>query len=370
MHLSYWEYNTWFKGIDYTVVGSGIVGLSCALQLRRKHPEAKILVVEKGILPQGASTKNAGFACFGSISEILDDLKNHSPDEVRQLVQKRWEGIELLRSTLGDKAMDYQRHGGHELFLKEDLELYEQCKEHLEEVNSLLLPVFGDPAFRTNPNTFGFAKTVDTYITNDFEGQINTGMMMEALLKKVQDAGVMILNAVRVDSFEEVAGGVEVKAGDLQFKTGFLLIATNGFASKWIGDAVVPARAQVLITKPIPGLKIRGTFHLDKGYYYFRNVEDRILFGGGRNLDFKAEETTEFGLTPKVQEKLLSILKDTILPNIPFEIDQRWSGIMGTGSQKRPVLLKRSDRVVFGVRLGGMGIAIGSSVGRDLAELV
>jgi hypothetical protein len=25
----------------------------------------------KGMLPHGASTKNAGFACFGSISEIL-----------------------------------------------------------------------------------------------------------------------------------------------------------------------------------------------------------------------------------------------------------------------------------------------------------
>ena len=56
-----------------------------------------------------------------------------------------------------------------------------------------------------------------------------------------------------------------------------------------------PARAQVLITKPIKNLQIKGTFHLDKGYYYFRNIDNRILFGGGRNLDFKTEETSEFG---------------------------------------------------------------------------
>ena len=52
MEFSYWEHQTWFSNIDFTVIGSGIVGLSCALQLREKHPKASILIVEKGILPQ------------------------------------------------------------------------------------------------------------------------------------------------------------------------------------------------------------------------------------------------------------------------------------------------------------------------------
>ncbi|MBQ0741417.1 FAD-binding oxidoreductase, partial [Aquimarina celericrescens] len=79
--LSYWEQHTWFDNVDFCIVGSGIVGLSCALQLRKKHPKAKILILEKGILPQGASTKNAGFACFGSASELLSDMKNHTKEE-------------------------------------------------------------------------------------------------------------------------------------------------------------------------------------------------------------------------------------------------------------------------------------------------
>ena len=75
-----------------------------------------------------------------------------------------------------------------------------------------------------------------------------------------------------------------------------------------------PARAQVLITKPIENLQIKGTFHLEKGYYYFRNIDNRILLGGGRNLDFTTEETSKFGLTTLVQNKLEEILKTTILP--------------------------------------------------------
>ena len=112
MNLSYWEIKNWLSNIDYTIVGSGIVGLNCALQLKQRFPNSKILILEKGILPQGASTKNAGFACFGSLSEIIDDLKQHSEDEVLDLIRQRISGLQLLRKTLGDEAIGYQNLGG------------------------------------------------------------------------------------------------------------------------------------------------------------------------------------------------------------------------------------------------------------------
>jgi glycine/D-amino acid oxidase-like deaminating enzyme len=56
-----------------------------------------------------------------------------------------------------------------------------------------------------------------------------------------------------------------------------------------------PARAQVLITKPIDSLKIKGTFHMDRGYYYFRNIDNRVLIGGGRNLDLKKRKQIDLG---------------------------------------------------------------------------
>ncbi|MDC6470952.1 FAD-dependent oxidoreductase, partial [Flavobacteriales bacterium] len=133
---------------------------------------------------------------------------------------------------------------------------------------------------------------------------------------------------------------------------------------------VQPARAQVIITKPINNLKIKGSFHLQEGYYYFRNIDDRILIGGGRNLDFSNEKTMNFGQTDLIQNKLEEILKTIILPTTSFEIDQRWSGIMGVGDKKKPIVKQISNHVFCGVRLGGMGIAIGSLVGRELAALV
>lgn len=366
MNLSYWEKKSWFDNVDFTIVGSGIVGLNCALHLKEKYPKSNILVLEKGILPQGASTKNAGFACFGSLSEIMEDLKNHSPEEVVELVNKRWEGLQLLRKILGDKAMDYQRFGGYELFTDN---LFEECAAQMESINLLLTPIFKTNVFSFCENKFKFSNILDMYVFNQFEGQIDTGKMMLNLVQKVQTSGIKILNNINVENFIQNSNSVTIKSNLLEFSTKNLFIATNGFAQQFLKEDVKPARAQVIITKPIKNLQIKGTFHLDKGYYYFRNIDDRILFGGGRNLDFKTEETTVFGQTKIVQNRLEELLKTTILPNTDFEIDFRWSGIMGVGNQKKAIVKTLNKNVFCGVRLGGMGVAIGSTIGKELAEL-
>jgi len=369
LNLSYWEIQSWLTNVDFTIVGSGIVGLNSALNLKNKYPKAKILVLEKGTLPQGASTKNAGFACFGSLSEVIDDLKSHTEEEVLELIKKRVDGLQLLRNTLGDSTIDYRELGGHELFSKDD-DLLETCLSKKNKINSLLKPFFKKDVYSLKDNVFQFENIKSQYIFNQFEGQIDTGKMMETLLEKVQQKGIKILNNITVSAFSEEVNSVKVKTNQFEFSTSKLMIATNGFASQLLEEQVKPARAQVLITKPIKNLHIKGTFHLDKGYYYFRNINDRILFGGGRNLDFMAEETSEFGQTELVQNTLETLLKSTILPNIPFEIAHRWSGIMGVGNQKKAIVKQISNNVFCGVRLGGMGVAIGSLVGKELADLI
>jgi len=59
-----------------------------------------------------------------------------------------------------------------------------------------------------------------------------------------------------------------------------------------------------LVTKPIDGLRLKGVFHYDEGFYYFRNYKDRIIFGGGRNLDFENEESFQFRYNFKIIDDL------------------------------------------------------------------
>ena len=370
MHLSYWEIKNWFSNVDYTIVGSGIVGLHCAIALRERFPDSKILVLEKGMLPQGASTKNAGFACFGSLSEIIDDLQSHSEEEVIQLIKKRWDGLQLLRKNLGDAAIDYKPFGGYELFLNDDVATYETCLQKMPFINDVLKPLFKTDVFEKQIDRFGFKNCNEHTIFNSFEGQINTGNMMQALLQKAVSMGVLILNQAEVTHFSDNGSSVEIQVNDYTFFTKKLLFATNGFASKITNNEVQPARAQVLITEPIENLDIKGTFHLDKGYYYFRNIDNRILLGGGRNLDFEGEKTTDLSQTDIIQNRLEYLLSNVILPNQEFTIAHRWSGIMGVGTSKNPIVSQLSSNVYCGVRMGGMGVAIGSLIGKELADLI
>lgn len=372
-NFSYWEKTTFFSA-DIIIVGSGIVGLTAAIALKHGNPKLNVLVLERGFLPSGASTKNAGFACFGSISELIEQEKTSGTEGLYALIKRRWNGLQKLRQLLGDKPIDFNCFGGFELFKKEDEELTSLCVSKISHFNALIGDIVGKKAFseaHEKISSFGF-NHISALIQNQFEGQIDTGKMMRALINKATALGIQILNSCEVENFEQNADGqVHIKTQQGGFKCKKLIFANNAFISSFFKDLdVKPGRGQVIITKPIPALKIKGTFHYDKGYYYFRNIDHRILFGGGRNLDFKTEETTIFGHTEKIQQSLSAILKDIILPNTAFEIAYGWSGIMAFGNQLEPIIKEIEPDVFCAVRCNGMGVAIGSQTGQDIADLV
>ncbi|WP_428327751.1 NAD(P)/FAD-dependent oxidoreductase [Mucilaginibacter sp.] len=372
--FSYWERTAFIDNADVIIIGSGLVGLSAALHLKKQAPALKILVLERGFLPTGASTKNAGFACFGTVSEQIDALSHSTADEVLLLVNYKWRGLQRLRQNLGDDAINYQQHGGYELFMDDDTTRADNCIKQLDKLNNLLKEAIEGHDIYSVANAkiadFGF-KGVSRMIYNPFEGQIHTGKMMRALLSRVYNAGILVLNGCEILKIENNGGQVELQTTQGNFKAGKVILATNAFASQLFPELkVIPGRGQVLVTKPIAGLKLKGTYHFDEGYYYFRNIDNRVLFGGGRNLDFAAEETLEFGQTEAVQQKLTHYLKKVILPGQPFEIDYWWSGIMGFGEAINPIVKQVEPGIFCAVRCNGMGVAMGSLVGEEVADLV
>lgn len=371
VNISYWELKHYFTNVDLIVIGSGIVGLNTALYFKKNNPKAKVLVLEKGILPSGASTKNAGFACFGSPTELLSDLKKTSEEIVWETVKMRWEGLNLLRKNLGDKNIGFKQHGGYELF--SDKKLFDDCNESVFYLNKKTREYIGKKNVYSESNysikSFGF-KNIKGIILNKEEGQIDTALMFAELLKLVQKHDITVLNNIEVSSIHDTKQGIELESNVGVFKTKKAVVAINGFAKSLLKiKDVAPARAQVLITKPITNLKLKGTFHYNEGFYYFRNINNRILFGGGRNLDLKGETTTEIAITKPIQNQLEKLLKTVIIPNKRFEIEHRWAGIMGVGSEKKPIIKHYSPNIICAVRMGGMGVAIGSLVGKEAADL-
>lgn len=366
---SYWETKAYLQAFDLIVIGAGIVGLSTAIAFKQKNKTANVLILEKGQLPLGASTKNAGFACFGSPTELAADISNMSESKVAEMVEMRWMGLRLLRKRLGDKAIDYKPYGGFELFFKE--EEYEKTVDNLPGLNKFIEEAIGIKAcYQTSTKFKAHLRGVKGMIANNYEGQLDTGKMMFELGRFAINLGIKQLNGIAVTKISDKnSQGVKIESDFGIFSSSRVAVATNGFAKQLLQiKDIEPARAQVLVTTPIAGLKLKGSFHFDKGYYYFRNIDNRILFGGGRNLDFETEKTAEFGTTPLIQNTLNTYLQNVIVPGHTFSVEQRWSGIMGIGSEKFPIINFVSNNVLAVIRMGGMGVAIGSRVGQIAAD--
>lgn len=375
---SYWENDAWLQ-YDYIVVGAGIIGLSTAISLKELAPKSTVLVLERGLIPSGASTRNAGFACFGSLTEILYDMKQNGEEATVALVRARYEGLQMLRKRLGDKACGYEQHGGYELLFSENRAALDQ----IDLVNAALRDIFAAPVFVQDKkafDSFGFNnERVKALVRSEFEGQIHSGIMMRSLTQYAQEHGITILFGADVESIQENSEQIELTVTHgkehLLFRASELALCTNAFTSEFAPElGIVPGRGQVLITEPVPNLPFRGVFHFDEGFYYFRNVSspqgERILFGGGRNLAFEAEQTADLSLNETIQQELERLLCEVIIPGEEVRIAERWSGIMGFHSSKLPIVRRIRERVSVGFGCNGMGVALGSTIGAETAKCV
>ncbi len=374
--LSFWEKNS-FLNYDFIIIGSGILGLSTACEIKERDSEKTVLVLEKGIFPTGASTRNAGFACFGSLTEILSNLERIGENETISLVEKRYEGIKILRKRLGDNKTGYLNYGGYELIDRKHF----PSVEKIDFVNNKLTRIFRKSAFEIKNEKikdFGFdEEIVKSLVYSPYESQIDTGKMMSSLIEYSTSLGIKIINGCKVTSVDdnEKCVRVAVDTGDNREKIYFscrsAIICTNAFTPGIFPEMdIVPARGQVLITKPVMELKFKGVFHFDEGFYYFRNYENRIIFGGGRNLEFEKETTTEFESNNKIINDLKEKLDNMILPGQKYEIDYTWSGIMGFNYSKEPEIKKISDKITFALSCNGMGIALSPYVAREIVKLL
>ncbi len=377
--FSYWEHQTFFGPAEVVIIGAGLVGLTTAIYVRELRPDWRVVVLERGLLPTGASTKNAGFACFGSISELMEQEKR---GQLLAVVEARWEGLRRLRELVGDAEMRYEPSGNYEIFREDEAELARTCLDQLAYYDELLAPALGttriyhDATYRAAE--FGF-RGVHAIIANAHEGALDTGRMMAALLRRAWAAGVLVLPGCGATALEPEPDGtttVHTTAGP-GVRAARVVVATNAFAPELLpGLDVTPGRGQVLVTEPIAGLKPwPGPIHYDRGYTYARTLADgpnqRILLGGGRHLDVAAEATTSAGLTEPVQTYLEQLLTTVLLPDRPApRIAYRWSGVMAFGPALEPIVEWMRPGVLAAVRCNGMGVAMGAGTGWRAANLV
>ncbi len=361
---SFWEKELLNEEIDFLIIGAGIVGVTSAIFIKQENPSAKVIVLERNYPGLGASTKNAGFACYGSPTELLDDIEKNGEHHCSQLMRLRRQGFTILKSLVTDEQMDYHQKGSHELFENDDA-LLDKVLDRFEYLNQLASDAMGEKEVfkKVKNNQFGLLSAQAIYAP--LEGQLNPALMMEALRKKATALGVMIQfgrNIVEVN-------GPMVKTEDGHWiNAKRTVVCTNGFARLLLEiENLQTVRNQVLISEPFEH-GLFGTYHMNEGYIYFREYKGRILIGGARDIDRNVETTQEFGENKMILNYLKNFVSNKLnLKEVSFT--QHWSGILGVGPEKMPLIKQISPNLYVAVRMGGMGVAIGSAVGRKVSQL-
>ncbi len=368
---SYWEKTSFFEHQDIIIIGSGFVGLWTAIELQQKHPNYNITIIERGLLPVGASTKNAGFSCFGSPTELIKDAATYGEADMWNLVDKRYNGLRKIHNTFSYASIDYENCGGYECLLEKD---YESVITKLDWLNKGLKDITGIEKVFTFRNdklkNFGLTH-FDHLVENKLEGYLQPAKLVQQLQQKAMSLGVQLLTGIDVMGYEN-GQTVQLHTNiDMNFSCNKLIICNNAFVQKLIPTInVEPQRGQVYITNEIEGLSLKGCFHFDEGFYYFRNVGKRLLIGGARNKDFENENTYLFGITATIQQELQQFTQKHILQNKTFEIAHQWSGIMGFGTEKKPIVEKLEENIFCAVRMSGMGVALAPMVAEEVARII
>ncbi len=370
--ISLWEKETFYAPQDVIIAGAGLMGLWTAIELKKLQPQLSITILEKGITPMGASTRNAGFACFGSPTELLYDTEHMGVDAMLQLVEMRCKGIEKIRQHFNDNQIGFDNCGGYEC-LNSNFKIND-LREKIVYLNSLLFPII------KQQNTFSIAtdklKTFglqgfDVLIENKTEAALHSGKLVKVLTQKAQSLGVQILYGVEIKSWQNEGNKITIgTAQQIDFSANKLLFCTNAFTKQLFQQLKTePARGQIIVTAPIENLQLKGTFHFDEGFYYWRNMGNRILLGGARNVAIDAEKTTNFSGSDIIQSTLENFLYTHILQQ-KVTIDYRWSGIMGFTEDKKPLLKAFGSNVFAAVSCNGMGVALTPVLAEEFAKMV
>jgi gamma-glutamylputrescine oxidase len=361
---SYWELS-YSKEADVIILGGGIVGINTAIHLKSSQPNTEVLVIDQQWLGGGASVKNAGFVCFGSPTELLDDIENYGEDFAVEVFQKRWLGAQKLVKNIPSAVLELDKCGGMEIFDNQS----NVSNDQVDRLNSLVEKSIGlANHFRKAPQTF-----LPTFspigIKMEAESSINPMKMMAFLYKKAITLGVKFYLETVASIDDENKSLTLTNHQTIKYEK--LAITLNGYVSRLMPNlGVRPARNLVLITEDLPDISWKNVIHYDKGYVYFRRIGHKILIGGGRNIDKDNEYTDELGINPKINDFLESFLFEKVLNGRKVEIIHKYQGILGFGEDKFPKAQWYNENIAYACGMGGMGVAIGTQIGEDLAQLI
>lgn len=370
--------------VDVAVIGGGFTGLSTALEFRRDHPAASVLVLEAAVVGYGASGRNGGFnmTLFGLEPEVTQlrwgrqrTIEAHRYAQravawVRQLIERH--GLDSDYRHTGMLRVSYSP--AQQRRLERTWRLMQSLG--IDDGASLRDTAWLREEFRT-PRYLGAIHEQET-------GILNPCRHVRELKRLAVAAGVVVHEQTPVELIERDGAAIRLRTPRGTVTAERLVVAANAYTSALRGlprlrTRQTPAWTFQVVTEPLDaaqweslGWQGRQSFEDNRQFvHYFRpTVDGRISIGGG-DVALPRAGHFDHDFAPHIWRHCEDHLK-WIYPQLrDVRIEYRWGGPVSVNADLAPEIGRVGDeRVLYSTGCIGHGVSLTHLNGRLIADLL
>lgn len=349
--------------VDAVVIGLGVTGASAALELAEAG--LSVLALDAHGLGWGASARSGGFLLVEHAIEYPARRERFGRERMQTIIEIARASHRMIEERFATAA-EHKRCGSLILPMAED-----ESEQQALALAAELLQADGVPCSQgvTIEGLRGFAPGLE--IPED--GEVHPGRLLAEIGLEARRAGAELRQALVTEVSPEQR---LIKTPDATVSYGVAVVAVNAWTQRLLPNiGIRPQRAQMLATRPVgPRRTLDPVCYGCWGYDYFRQRDDgRMLIGGRRHLHRDSEATGDSTPTAAVQADLEAYLARHLAAFGPFEVEARWSGIMGFSPDELPFWepLADAEGTPSTHVLGGMtghGMGLGAICGQSIAR--
>ena len=362
------------KDADVVVIGAGVHGASTAYWLARLG--ARPLVLERGLVANGASGRNGGLCVAGPAADYATLCADEGRERARMIAQDTLAGYRMLCEVIAEERIDaaVRPHGHLSLALSE---------AELAGMRASATLLREDGIDAQVVDAAGLRHWLDVEIGADVAGgkfnadsaQMHSGDLVHGLLTAAVRHGARICVDTEVSAVEPAPDGVRLYTSRGVLDAAAVCVALNAWTAQLIPalrKTVVPVRGQVLAYAASPrifdvgiGVSVTPT-----GEYGQQMPSGEIVFGGCRaNAQRQDVGLYDVDNSVEVQRSLEDVLP-RLFPKIALGlVTDRWSGTMAFTPDHNPVFGRLGSMPVFYAGgYSGHGMPYAMCFGRWLAE--
>ncbi len=366
--------------VDVAIVGGGYTGLWTAYALKRRCPDARIVVLEAEIAGFGASGRNGGWCSALLPMSPVAIAVRHGRDAAIRMQRAMHDTVDEIGRVAEREGIDCHFAKGGTVQLARTTAQVGRLQAEVADARALGLGeddlrwLHADQARAAVAATDVLGATFTPHCA-----AIHPARLVRGLARVVESAGVAVYEHTRVRAIEPRR--VVTDRGVV--RCDHVVRATEAFTPSLAGERrrLVPIYSLMIATEPLPaefwdevGLRRRETFTDGRRLVIYgqRTADDRLAFGGrGAPYHFGSAVDPAFDRDPATHEAIHRTLVELFPSAAGARVTHRWGGPVGVPRDwSCSVGLDRETGIAWAGGYVGDGVATTNLAGRTLCDLI